>query len=977
MPAMLTREGQQVEVADWREAKDRFLAGELGFVPGTVIPVKSKGGQFGDLPAEQAEGYFSTGDFDVETPEERAERIKQETYGTTGQQFLTGLEGAASGATFGVSRHLETAFGVDPEAMAARAEVNPGIATATEIGGAVAPILLSGGTGAVGAAARLAPTARLARGTAAIERGVAGLVGEAAAGERLASALVRKAAPAVARETVEGLAYGAGQVIDETALGDPTMTAEKAMATIGLSGLLGGSLGGTLAVGGLLATRQIEKARGALERYGAKRAAGEVAEEVSETPITDALSSSQATASPAAKATAEAVAEAPDVTVNASFDGPTVNLGGGLNDPAQAHLRRVAVRKKYDQETVVKGYRALEEIDDRMERTLSQVEGSGKPELMERLMRQEGVSPEAAKRQALSFLDRTRNELLAMRRDRLHYTETGAIAAVLEGVERATKEIKSTRSAWGVSTRIDDLKKLIGDKAGYGRILKEIEVGHAETYTRMRGFYDRFRGHLEDQSLYGNAASVYAKINDASYQYRKLRDESFDRFFTMKKGDRRAVDFTKYHTYINKQAGTNELTHVDERALDRLISLEDYLKHSENYLDTVEALQKEFQGVPLDVKGVREAAKKAKVTNASIRQKASAIRQYKDLAEEAAAEAALSPQLPGRLGSVQAAITAPINLAVNVRNFVKASASSGADAAAQAAATANASAAARLTQIRHLAIWEQMQIKTARHIQRVADAMAAGEAKAAQLAKARTGLLAGTGSQVLLGVDYGGRAEEQKPKDIYEAYQRHAQSLATLAGSPEAVGQRVSERLGTFSDAAPSVAAKLGETATRGIGYLAAELPRSPLTPRFPRKAHGKWVPPESELAAFARKVRAVEDPLSVFEDLAAGEVSLEAATAVRTVYPGLFAMMREQVEASLAGAEEPPAYERVKTLSLFFGEPLDPTLEPDFVRAMQAGPTPEQERAQAESAGMPRATGGKLKSIDSARSATERIANR
>jgi len=61
-----------------------------------------------------------------------------------------------------------------------------------------------------------------------------------------AARIVEKAVPAAIGSALEGLAYGTGEVISEAALGDPELTAQRAAAQIGLSGIAGGALGAVL-----------------------------------------------------------------------------------------------------------------------------------------------------------------------------------------------------------------------------------------------------------------------------------------------------------------------------------------------------------------------------------------------------------------------------------------------------------------------------------------------------------------------------------------------------------------------------------------------------------------------------------------------------------------------------------------------------------------------------------------------------------
>src|ERR1700733_15513656 len=71
------------------------------------------------VPDTIQQGYKVAGDEDVHN------YIRNQKYGTTGQQLITGAEGAAQGATFGLSTAAEVAAGVNPQDIHERAAENP------------------------------------------------------------------------------------------------------------------------------------------------------------------------------------------------------------------------------------------------------------------------------------------------------------------------------------------------------------------------------------------------------------------------------------------------------------------------------------------------------------------------------------------------------------------------------------------------------------------------------------------------------------------------------------------------------------------------------------------------------------------------------------------------------------------------------------------------------------------------------------
>lgn len=104
--------------------------------------------------------------------------------------------------------------------------------------------------------------------------------------------------------------------------------------------------------------------------------------------------------------------------------------------------------------------------------------------------------------------------------------------------------------------------------------------------------------------------------------------------------------------------------------------------------------------------------------------------------------------------------------------------------------------------------------------------------------------------------------------------------------------------------------------------------------------------PPEYQAREFMERVRAVEDPMSVLEDVKAGRFSAPAIEALRAVYPGTFAQVQQVVTEQLFDLRKPPPYESRIELFRLFGIAADPSLSPEFLASMQSlspGPVPGQ----------------------------------
>jgi hypothetical protein len=213
-------------------------------------------GEIGSYPAAQAQDLTGKG-FEPVTDIEVQQYMKEQEFGTPEQQLKTAAEGALSAATFGLSTGIEKAFGVDPEAIKARAEVNPFIHGAGELVGLVGSSLLLPGGGAAGVMEKAgaeagAAVSKTAAATLEAKKAL-DLAKETGVGVEQATAALKAAKvaePAIAKIGSEGANQAvqfalmqAGDEVSKSFL-DPERTLGNAVAEVGLSGLIGGAVGG-------------------------------------------------------------------------------------------------------------------------------------------------------------------------------------------------------------------------------------------------------------------------------------------------------------------------------------------------------------------------------------------------------------------------------------------------------------------------------------------------------------------------------------------------------------------------------------------------------------------------------------------------------------------------------------------------------------------------------------------------------------
>ncbi len=239
-------------------------------MPETVSIVDRYGLQR-DVPIEVAQEELELG-AQLESPEAAQARLEAAEYGGLDDAALALGEGALSGATLGGYDLLASEIGGDEyrAGRAARDRYNPLASTAGEVGGAIAPLLLSGGTSAAARGVSLigAPT----RGVAALgglaERAVArGLGAAGVEGAGIVSRGLATGAKLAAGGAVEGGLFGAGQALSEAALapgGDYDKLGEKLWAGLKQGAGYGALAGGGLGFLGGATSRAVERGMEAL-----------------------------------------------------------------------------------------------------------------------------------------------------------------------------------------------------------------------------------------------------------------------------------------------------------------------------------------------------------------------------------------------------------------------------------------------------------------------------------------------------------------------------------------------------------------------------------------------------------------------------------------------------------------------------------------------------------------------------------------
>lgn len=207
---------------------------------GKRVTITRADGELGSIDESELPRALESGFRVVEGSEVQQIQSRREAQSTTGM-LRGGGEAALRGASFGISDVVARGLGADMGQMAARKENLGTLGTVTELVGAAAPALLTGGASTAGTATGMA--ARIAARTpaGAVARLGTGLAARVGGG---------KARQMAVQGAAEGLFQGMGAAASEDALGDRDLSAERLIAGGAEGAIMGGLLGGGIGKAG-------------------------------------------------------------------------------------------------------------------------------------------------------------------------------------------------------------------------------------------------------------------------------------------------------------------------------------------------------------------------------------------------------------------------------------------------------------------------------------------------------------------------------------------------------------------------------------------------------------------------------------------------------------------------------------------------------------------------------------------------------
>lgn len=171
----------------------------------------------------------------------------------------------------------------------------------------------------------------------------------------------------------------------------------------------------------------------------------------------------------------------------------------------------------------------------------------------------------------------------------------------------------------------------------------------------------------------------------------------------------------------------------------------------------------------------------------------------------------------------------------------------------------------------------------------------------------------------------GSRAENEKRMDKFVEY----------AANPQSFVDQIAKNTRGVEQYSPEVAQSMMNSAMEAVSFLTDKMPKRDVG--FSQEVFGEPNDySDYEVSTFNRYARAVENPLTILEDIETGTLTPQAVEAVSVIYPGLLNEIKTRAMDELAKKKPKLDYSKKIQLSMLLGVPLSDTMKPEFIAAMQ-----------------------------------------
>lgn len=191
------------------------------------------------------------------------------------------------------------------------------------------------------------------------------------------------------------------------------------------------------------------------------------------------------------------------------------------------------------------------------------------------------------------------------------------------------------------------------------------------------------------------------------------------------------------------------------------------------------------------------------------------------------------------------------------------------------------------------------------------------------------------------GATFGGDAfsnfsKQYEGKNEKQAYSEFMNDLSRTSTNSNSLTQNTGVSSDLISHGgAPEIGAQYNAKQLNMVNYLMQEAPKNPEPPKPFTKDGAEWEPSDKQLSVFKQKLETVNDPFSVLERLKDGTLTQNNVSALKQVYPKLYAQISNKILGEAFNKTMPFAAR--SKISLLTGMPIDNSYQHNKLVSLQA----------------------------------------
>lgn len=184
-----------------------------------------------------------------------------------------------------------------------------------------------------------------------------------------------------------------------------------------------------------------------------------------------------------------------------------------------------------------------------------------------------------------------------------------------------------------------------------------------------------------------------------------------------------------------------------------------------------------------------------------------------------------------------------------------------------------------------------------------------------------------------------GQTKQEEKKN----YEKNRVVLTDLMTDNNKLQKYLEEKVFDVKELNPRLYSTTVAKAANALTFLKSKLPQDMLASKRLQPQLSQYQPTDIEMIKFKRYLSAVDNPLSVMDDLQKGIISTEGVETLKAVYPELFNEIKSKIMVKLSELKTELPYAKRLQLSMLFGVPLEPSLDYNKLQQLQQNFAPQE----------------------------------